>query len=114
VTMRARLRRPSPALVVSVLALVIALGGTAFAGPTAQLVKAISGNSIKPHSIKGNRLVSNTLTGTQIKETSLKEVPKAFTSEFAGAATTAESAKTATSATTATSAGNAAKLGGQD
>jgi hypothetical protein len=102
-------RRPSAALVVAMLALVVALGGTAFAGPVAQLAKTISGSSIKAHSIKGNRLVNNTLTGTQIKESTLATVPSAF---VAGNASAANTANTATTATTATTAANAAALGG--
>jgi len=63
--------RPSPALVVASLALVIATGGTAYAAVT------ISGSSITNHSIAGRKMINNTLTGTQIKESGLATVPKA-------------------------------------
>lgn len=56
-----RLRRPSPALVVATLALVVAMGGTASA------VTMINGKNIKP----------NTVTGKQVKESSLATVPSA-------------------------------------
>jgi hypothetical protein len=63
--------RPSPALIVASLALVIAAGGTAYATAT------ISGSSITDHSIGGRKLINNTLTGAQIKESGLGTVPKA-------------------------------------
>jgi len=68
--MRTRFR-PSPALVVASLALVIATGGTAYAAVT------ISGRSITNHSIAGRKMINNTLTGTQIKESGLATVPRA-------------------------------------
>jgi hypothetical protein len=69
--MPARFSRPSPALVVASLALVVALGGTAYATAT------ISGSAITDHSIAGRKLIDNTLTGRQIKESALAAVPKA-------------------------------------
>ncbi|MEO8106712.1 MAG: hypothetical protein ABI720_05280 [Actinomycetes bacterium] len=53
--------RPSPAMVVAVIALVVAMGGTAVAG------SLINGADIK----------KNTVTGKQVKEPSLGAVPKA-------------------------------------
>jgi hypothetical protein len=102
-------RRPSAALIVSIVALVVALGGTAFAGPVAQIAKKISGSSIKAHTITGSRLKNNTLTGTQIRESTLKTVPSALAAEIA---TVAGTANKANSATTATTAANANALGG--
>jgi hypothetical protein len=64
--------RPTPALVVSVFALVIAMGGSAVA-----VSASISGSTIKEHSIPANRIKSNSLTGTQINENKLKTVPSA-------------------------------------
>ena len=113
--MRSRPRRPSAALVVSIVALIVALGGTAVAATQ------IDGASIKVKSIPGNRLKSNTLTGTQIKESTLKTVPSAFgafaankatTAKTADSATTAKTATTATTANTANVAANANQLGG--
>jgi len=48
-----RLRKPSPALVVSLIALFVSLGGTSFAAAA-----LISGTQIKPHSIPANRLTA--------------------------------------------------------
>ena len=58
--------RPSPALIVASLALVVSVSGTAYAAAT-----------IADHSIAGRKLINNTLTGKQIKESRLAAVPKA-------------------------------------
>jgi hypothetical protein len=47
----ARFRRPSPALVLALLALLVALSSSAGANPVAVVAKALSGTSIKKHSI---------------------------------------------------------------
>ena len=75
--MPARSARPTPALVVASLALVVALGGTAFAAPIRHLVASINGATIQNHSIAGIKLENNTVTGTQVKESSLATVPHA-------------------------------------
>src|SRR5579862_499325 len=90
-----RRRRPSGAMVVAIVALVVAMTGSAVAGPLKTL---ISGSSIKKNSIPGNRLVNHTLTGKQINLKKLGTVPKA---------TSAVNASTAATAT------NAGELGGQ-
>jgi hypothetical protein len=94
-------------MVVAVLALVLALGGSAFGGPIARLASAISGGQIKAHSIAGDRLKKNTVTGKQVKESSLDIVPRAKTATTATSATHAGSADTATNATHASSADTA-------
>jgi hypothetical protein len=81
-----RQSRPSPALVVAVIALVAALTGTAVAAK-----HLISGSSIKKHSIPGNRLTNHSITSTQVNKSKLGTVPHA---------------------TVADTAANAAKLGG--
>ncbi len=63
--------RPSPALVVSVIALIVALAGTAYAAGR------INGGSIVKHSIGGGKLKKNTLSGYQIKTSKLGTVPAA-------------------------------------
>ncbi len=85
-------------MVVAIVALVVAMTGSAVAGPLKTL---IAGSSIKKHSIAGNRLINHTLTGQQINLKKLGTVPSAKQ---------AASAKTATSAATAA---NALELGGQ-
>lgn len=64
-------RRPSPAMVVALVALVAALGGTAYAAGQ------INGNSIQKQSIGGGKLKHQTLTGYQINTNKLGIVPSA-------------------------------------
>lgn len=96
-------------MVISLIALFVALGGTVYAATQ------IDGKSIKKGSIPGNRIKKDTVTGTQVKESTLGTVPSATS---AGKATTADkailadSAGKAGTATTATTADNALALGG--
>jgi hypothetical protein len=64
-------RRPSPATVISIVALIVALGGSAYAAQT------INGGAIKKQTIGGGKLKKNTLTGFQIKNSKLGTVPAA-------------------------------------
>jgi hypothetical protein len=64
-------RRPSPAMVVAVIALVVALGGTAIAA------QSINGGAIKKQTIGGGKLKKKTLTGFQINTNKLGTVPSA-------------------------------------
>ena len=66
-----RNRRPSPALIVSLIALAVALGGTAYAA------QSINGGLIRKHSISGAKLKKDTLTGTQIDNRKLGVVSRA-------------------------------------
>jgi hypothetical protein len=93
-------RSPSPALVISIVALVLAASGTAVAAS-----KLVSGNSlIKVNSLSGNRLKNGSVTGKQIALSSLGTVPSATKATTATSATTANTATTADTATTAGSA----------
>jgi hypothetical protein len=76
-------RSPSPALVISILALFVALGGTGYAA-----VK-INGKNIKKGTVLGTALKKNTLGGTQIKESKLGKVPSAVQADTAGTANSA-------------------------
>jgi hypothetical protein len=62
-------RRPSPAMIVALVALVAALGGTAYAAGQ------INGNSIQKQSIGGGKLKKKTLTGYQVNVNKLGTVP---------------------------------------
>lgn len=99
--------RPSASMVVALLALVVALGGTAVAGTHGRLAGLISGAKIKPRSIAGNRLKPDTVTGAQIKEGTLRLVPSATVALEATHAATATTAKTAGEAAFATKATSA-------
>jgi hypothetical protein len=116
--MKQGIRRPSPALAVSALALFLALGGTVYAAKKVKIdgravkVKSLPGNRLKLRSIPANRLKPGALkaagtdqkaliTGAEIDELSLGQVPNAAHAE------SADSAKSATDAQTALNAVNA-------
>lgn len=83
---RLKIRRPSPAMIVAILALFVALGGTVYAA------SSINGKLVKKNSLPGNRIKKNTVTGTQVKESTLGQVPSALAAETAKTATTANPA----------------------
>ena len=64
-------RRPSPAMIVALVALFVALAGTAYAAQT------INGGAIMKQTIGGGKLKKKTLTGFQINTTKLGVVPSA-------------------------------------
>ncbi len=68
---RLKNRRPSPAMVVAMIALIVALAGTAYAAQT------INGGAIKKQTIGGGKLKQKTLTGFQINTNKLGVVPAA-------------------------------------
>lgn len=92
---RIQLRKPSPAMLVAMLALTVAVagGGQAIADQTARIAKQIKGSSIKKGSITakqiksgtitGKQVKNDTLTGKQVKESSLTQVPSAATASTA-------------------------------
>jgi hypothetical protein len=90
--------RPSAAMIVACIALVAAIGGSAYAA--AKLGSAV----IQDRSLKGKDLVDDSLRGRQISERSLDEVP---------AARRANSAQTAETAARADTAANAELLAGE-
>lgn len=95
--------RPSPAMVVAVVALVVAVGGTAWAVATVTSADIVN-NTIKAKDlktdkgVKDSKVVPDSLTGRVINESTLGNVP---------------SATNATNADNAQNAQNADKLGGQ-
>jgi hypothetical protein len=111
--MRQGFRRPTPATIVALLALVAALTGSAYAAGRidgrAVKVKSLPGNRLKPGSVPANRLkpgaiqaaVSGPITGSQIDERSLGQVPSAGYADVAGFAQSAVDAETAINAVNA-------------
>jgi hypothetical protein len=101
--------RPSPAMVVAIVALVAALAGTAYAA------QSINGGSIKKQSIGAGKLKHKTLTGYQINTSKLGVVPVAKRSadtywavvDNPGGAGNAKLARASDSTITATEAGGA-------
>jgi hypothetical protein len=101
--------RPSPSMVVALIALAVALGGTGYAAVslpknsvgTKQLKRsAVTGAKVKASAITGAKVKNDSLTQSDVLESSLAKVPSAA------------SADNATSSTNATNAANANTLGG--
>jgi hypothetical protein len=81
---RARIHKPSPAMVVALIALFVALGGTALASVIITSNSQVAQNTISGHkppsgkhanlfagSVNGQDVADNSLTGTDINESSL-------------------------------------------
>jgi hypothetical protein len=71
---------PSPAMVVAIVALVMSLGGSAYALViTGKSIRnnSVTGKDIRKHSLRGHDLRANTVGGGAIKESSLGLVPAA-------------------------------------
>jgi hypothetical protein len=114
--MRQGIRLQSPALIISLVALFAALGGTVYAAKHKKMngkairVKSLPGNRVKLHSIPANRLKPNVLHGMQLKgpltgadinEFTLGQVPSATHAETADAAQSAVDAQTSLNAVNA-------------
>jgi hypothetical protein len=96
-------------MIVSLVALVVAMSGTAVAG-----VRLVNGDRlIRKGSLSGNRLRKHTITGRQINMRKLGVVPKARTAVSAGSASLAGHANTSVYAVKSQEAVNADALGGQ-
>lgn len=118
--MSQQLRRQGPALLVAVVALVAALGGTVYAAgkinghavkvkslPGNRLALAsVPGNRLKPGAISGSQLAPGSITGVQIDVSTLGQVPSAARAE------TAQSAQDAVTAQLAVEAENAKTVNG--
>jgi hypothetical protein len=83
-----RPRRPSPALIIAILALFVALGGTGYAAltlprnsvGTKQLKRnAVTGSKIKRNAVTGSKVKNHSLTGNDINLGALGTVPSAST-----------------------------------
>jgi hypothetical protein len=112
--MRQAAWRQSPAIVLSLLALFVALGGTVYAAKRINgksiRAKSLPGNRLKPRSVPANRLkpgvlasatLSGPLTGADIEERTLGRVPTAAHAETADSAQSAVDAETALNAVNA-------------
>jgi hypothetical protein len=93
--MKIRFGRPSPAMVVAVVALVAALSGSAYAAlgkntvGTKQLKsKAVTSGKIANNAVTSAKVAPNSLTGSDINLTALGAVPNATTAANAGNANT--------------------------
>jgi len=89
-----RIGRPSPALIISIVALVFAMVGTGYAA-THLKKKSVGTAQLKASAVTNAKVKNQTLTGKKIKLSTLGTVPNATH------ATAADTATTATTATTA-------------
>jgi hypothetical protein len=86
--MQASTRRPSPALVVAIIALIASLAGTAWAAlpknsvGTPQLKpRAVTTGKIANNAVTGAKVASNTLTGADVNLSQLGTVPSASSAQ---------------------------------
>lgn len=114
------IRRQAPALVVAIVALLAALGGSVYAAAKIDghsvTVSSLPGNRVVPRSLPANRLAPGTIpadrlapgsvTGKQVDAATLGQVPSAAHADLA------DSAREAGSARFATAADNAASVNG--
>jgi hypothetical protein len=108
-----RPRRPSPALVISLIALFVAMGGTGYAATqlaknsvgTKQLKKnAVVSSKIKKNAVIGSKIKNNAITGSKVKDHSLTGAD--INLSALGAVPTASHAANADHATSADTVGN--------
>lgn len=99
--------RPSPALVISLVALFVSLGGVGYAAVTitGKNVKnssltgkdvknsSLTGSDVKNSSLSGSDIKNNKLTGSDVLESSLGKVPSATNADSANSASAANSAE---------------------
>src|SRR5262245_13389230 len=95
---RKRAVMPSPAMIVGIIALIIALGGTGFAagfklgknsvGSRQLKAKAVTGSKIANNAVNGTKIANNSVTGDDINLSALGTVPSASSSGQAGNANT--------------------------
>jgi hypothetical protein len=103
--------RPSPAIVISLIALFVALGGTGYAAiklpknsvGSKQIKKnAVTAAKVKKNAVTGAKVKDDSLTGADVLEAALAKVPSAASADSAASATKAGSADKAATADTAT------------
>ena len=105
--MKRRLKAPSPALVIALIALFVALGGTSYAA--IKLPKnSVGTKQIRNNAVTGAKIKNGAVTKSKINTSGLI-VPNATHASTADSAT---SPTNATNATNATTAANAQELGG--
>jgi hypothetical protein len=109
--MKRRLRAPSPALVIALIALFVALGGSSYAAINSLPKNSVGSKQLKKNAVTGVKIKNGAVTKSKINTSGLT-VPNATHASTADSATTATSATNATNATNATTAANSNALGG--
>jgi hypothetical protein len=103
-------RRPSPALAVSFVALLVALGGTSFAAFTLPK-NSVGTKQLKKNAVTTSKIKNGAVTGSKVNLGSLGTVPNAghaSTADNAGHASTADIANSANTANNANALGGSA------
>jgi len=93
--MKRRLRAPSPALVISLIALFVALGGTSYAAIASVPRNSIGSKQLKKNAVTGVKIKNGAVTKSKINTTGLT-VPNAVHATSASSATSATNAASAT------------------
>lgn len=104
--LKRRLKAPSPAFVVSLLALFVALGGTTYAA-TSFPANSVGTKQLKKNAVTAAKIKKGAIVASKVNPAGLT-VPEAIHAKSADSATSAVHATSATSATSATNATNAA------
>jgi hypothetical protein len=94
------------------IALLIALSGTAVAASQALPKNSVGTKQLKNNAVTSAKIKNNQVTGADVNEATLGKVPSAQNADHATAADSATNATNATNATDATNAGNAGTVGG--
>src|SRR5438874_2936813 len=108
--MKRPLRAPSPALVISLFALFVALGGTTYAA-TSLPKNSVGTKQLKKNAVTSPKIKNGAVTAAKINPAGLM-VPEALHATSADSATSATSAATATHAGTTDHATTSDQLGG--
>jgi hypothetical protein len=95
---------------IALLALFIALSGSAFAASLALPNNSVGTKQLKKNAVISSKIKNNQVTGADVRESSLGKVPSAANADHA---TSADNATLAATATSATNAANAAALNGE-
>jgi hypothetical protein len=109
--MQRRLRTPSPALVISLIALFVSLGGTSYAAITALPKNSVGTKQLKKNAVTAPKIKNKAVTAAKINTNGLI-VPRALHASSANSATNANHATNADSATNAATAAAANALNG--
>jgi hypothetical protein len=104
-------RRPSPAMIVAVVALFAGTGGVGYAAATIDsgnvVDNSLRSKDVRNRNLRGEDVQKNSLGGTAIKESALAKVPSAGSADAAQHATSAQDAVNAQNAASAQNAVNA-------
>jgi hypothetical protein len=104
---------PSPALVVSLVATVVAMGSTSYAALKLPR-NSVGAKQLKKNSVTAAKVKNQSLIGADLKLSTLGAVPLASHATHAGTADSAANAATAKHAVSATNAANATHASGAD